>query len=164
MPAPFAYIADAQTQGIVSAGQAKVIIAAVDHLPESIAAEHGQWLEQTLVSEAARLNPISLRGFANVIIDALDPDGTERDDREEQRRRRLTLVSRPDGSGDLTGRLTAAATAALQLAFDSLAAPRPEADGLRDDRSPAQRRHERYSSSSWPPPGPSSCRRLVGCR
>jgi hypothetical protein len=54
----------------------------------------------------------------------------------------LHVIDQPDGTAKLTGRLTAHAAAALRAILGPLSAPAPAADGTRDERTAAQRRHD----------------------
>jgi hypothetical protein len=71
-----------------------------------------------------------------------DPDGTLPDTEERSRRREFTLHQRPDGSAYGQYEATAELAEYLQVAFDSLAAPKPEHDGMKDPRTAGQRRHD----------------------
>ena len=135
-------VAAAQRAGTISPAHAKVI----GELMHWLAAEHdrafGAELEQCLVEHAAQLDPLQLARAVTRLKARLDPDGPESRDRENQRRRGVTISPNPDGSSELRGHLTAATTAIWQAIFDSLAAPRPSTEHGRDDRSAAQRRHD----------------------
>lgn len=94
------------------------------------------------MEHAASLDPIGLGKAAQRLRETLDPDGAVPTDREHERRRDLRLRHNADGSGDIEGRLTPAATAAWQSVLDALASPRPADDGTADPRTPGQRRHD----------------------
>jgi hypothetical protein len=74
--------------------------------------------------------------------DALDPDAAAAVEADHERRRTLNLAQRRDGMFVLTGLLTPDCGALLRTMFDSLAAPVPAVDGIRDARTPGQRRHD----------------------
>jgi hypothetical protein len=83
-----------------------------------------------------------LRQWCVQAADRLNQDGTEPDDTVAQRQRGLHVIDQPDGTAKLTGRLTAHAAAALRAILGPLSAPAPAADGTRDERTAAQRRHD----------------------
>ena len=137
----FPLVTAAQTVGAISVEHALVVTDTLDALPHAIQAEHCGAVEQALVEQAHDFNPAVLRGLAHHLRDHLDPDGTL-SDVNDRRRRELTLTTRTDGSGHLTGELTAPATAVWSTILDSLAAPAPAADGQPDPRTGGQRRHD----------------------
>ena len=96
------------------------------------------------MEQAHDFHPATLRGLAQHLRDHLDPDGTLADEHDRRRLRELTLTTRSDGSGHLTGELTAGCTVTWQTILDALAAPKPAADGERDARTAAQRRHDAF--------------------
>jgi hypothetical protein len=83
-----------------------------------------------------------LRLIARRVADTLDPDGTLASDADRTRRRQLDVHQRPDGSATVRGELDAVCAEALLTVLDTLARPAPAADGQRDPRTPAQRRHD----------------------
>ena len=107
-------------------------------------AEHCDTVETTLTGQAGQFPPDTLRRLALHVRDHLDPDGTLTDERDHQRLRELTLALRADGSARLTGDLTPECAATWQTVLDSLSAPAPAADGTRDPRTAAQRRHDGF--------------------
>jgi hypothetical protein len=99
-----------------------------------------------LVEQARLFDARVLSGIARRLIDTLCPDGRLADEREQQRRRRLTCLPNGDGmyriNGDLDGE-----TAALALTvLHSLAAPKPTDAGGPDERSSGQRLHDAFRS------------------
>ncbi len=140
-PPLFPAVAAAQAAGDISIEHAKVITDAVDALPAAAQAEHAAAVEQRLVVEAQRFDPVQLATLARRISAHLDPDGVLTADADHQRRRSATLHANHDGSGELCAHLSPAALAVWQAVLDPLAAPAPTADGS-DLRSPAQRRHD----------------------
>jgi hypothetical protein len=83
----------------------------------------------------------------HAVSTALDQDGTYRDADLAERRREVTLRRREDGSGTVTGDLTAECGECLDTVLDTLAKPSPaadpdDADGGRDLRTPGQRHHD----------------------
>jgi hypothetical protein len=132
----------AQRAGTLSPAHAKVIRDLLGWLPAEHDREFGAALEQCLAEHAEHLDPLQLARAVTRLKARLDPDGPEPRDRENHRRRGVTICPNPDGSSELRGHLTPAATAVWQAIFDSLAAPRPSTEHGRDDRSAAQRRHD----------------------
>ena len=91
---------------------------------------------------ARRFGLDQFRLLARHLGDVLDPDGVLRDAKYRDRQRGLNIRQRPDGSvtGSFEG--TAEFGEALLSLLDKTAAPKPEADGTKDPRTPAQRRHD----------------------
>ncbi|WP_261569621.1 HNH endonuclease signature motif containing protein [Frankia gtarii] len=78
-------------------------------------------------------------GGGDAGADAGDDDG-EKPSPDPADIRRLTFTDTPTGTTLISGELDAEGAALLRTALDSLAAPRPAADGTPDRRSPARRR------------------------
>lgn len=135
-------LADAQRHGAVSAAQVSLIIKTLDAVPAQVSYEVVPAAEQFLVEHAQQLNPKPLGIVAARLLASIDPDGAEPRDEEFQRRRGLHLRTQPDGSSLPSGYLTPDCTAALQAVLDPLSRPVTSADGIGDDRNPAQRRHD----------------------
>jgi hypothetical protein len=142
LPPIFQATAEACATGTISTRHATVITETVCKLPDAIQAEMDRTIEAILLEHAHQLDPTQLRGFALRLRDAVDQDGTLVQERERQRRRQFTVTQRPDGSSSVHGELTAVATEALLTVLDTLARPAPSADGQRDPRNAAQRRHD----------------------
>jgi hypothetical protein len=138
----FPLVAAAQAAGAVSAAQARVITSTIDALPGDVEAQYGDGIQRFLLEHCADLNPNQLATAALRIAAYVNPTDPAENDRQQARRREVTLTPLQDGSGLLRGRLTAAALAVWQTIFDSLAAPAPAADGTRDPRTAGQRRHD----------------------
>jgi hypothetical protein len=143
-PAPpeFARTAAAQVAGAISAAHARQITKAITDLPSPVRDEKFDDLEEFLVDQSRQFSPDELAKITRHLTDVLDPDGTLRDSAYRHRQRDLTIRRRPDGSAHGTFELTAQAAEALLSILDATAAPRPSADGLKDERSPGQRRHD----------------------
>jgi hypothetical protein len=101
----------AQRAGRLSAAHAKVIRDLLAWLPAECDREFGSALEQCLVEHAEQLDPLHLARAVQRLKARLDPDGPEPRDRENHRRRGVTICPNPDGSSELRGHLTAATTA-----------------------------------------------------
>jgi hypothetical protein len=142
LPALFERVAAAQAGGVISIEHARLITATIDRLPYAVEAEHGREVEATLVEHAVNLDPAQLGVLARRVVDYLDPDGTLADDRDQQRARAATLNRNRDGSFDLRAHLSPQCGAAWLPVMDTLARPRPGADGAPDPRSAPQRMHD----------------------
>ena len=138
----FGRVAAAQAAGDISPRHAAVIVKTIDDLPDEVQADLGEQLETELVGFATRFDPTHLGLLARRMSDIYDPDGVLADDDRTERRRHLSLRVRADGSGRLEADLTAEGAERLQGIFDSLAAPQPERDGVKDPRTAGQRRHD----------------------
>ncbi|MEO9139061.1 MAG: DUF222 domain-containing protein, partial [Jatrophihabitans sp.] len=138
----FPLVAAAQARGSITARHAQVIVKTIDTLPDAVRDEHGESAEATLVDNAELFDPHTLSVIAEHLLAHLDPDGRYRDIDYRDKHRDLVIRQRADGSGSITGELTAECTERLLTVLDSTARPMPEADGLKDQRSPGQRRHD----------------------
>ena len=140
MPAEFAQVAAAQAEGAISPAHAGLVTRTIGKLPCDIRDERFDELEGFLVGQARQFAPPTLAMIARRLTETLAPDGKEPAYRD--RIRDLTVRQRPDGSSCGSFELTAHATEALLTVLDATAAPRPEADGVKDLRSAGQRRHD----------------------
>ncbi len=141
LPASHPVVAAGQASGDVSARQARVITSMLDTLPVAVC-EQVPEVEARLVGFCGSFDPCGLQKLADHERDWLDPDSGYRDVDRRRRDRDLRFTARPDGScrGSFEG--TAELGEFLQVAFDSLGAPKPAADGMLDPRSAGQRRHD----------------------
>jgi hypothetical protein len=135
-------VAAAQSAGVISPAHARVVVGCVGKLPDAVQDEHGQAAEAFLVEQAAIFDPDTLANVAQRLSDTLNPDGKFDDVEDRERRRDLRAHQRRDGSGSITGELTAETMEHLLSAFDTLARPKPASDGMKDPRTPGQRRHD----------------------
>jgi hypothetical protein len=142
LPPRFAQVAAAQAAGVVCVAQARVITDTIDTLPDPVRAEHGQWLQQSLVEQAHSVSPVQLAQVARAMAYALDQDGVLVEEHERHRRRGLRITRRTDGSARLHGDLTALCAEALLSTLEPLAAPAPAQDGAKDPRTCGQRLHD----------------------
>src|SRR4051812_31593053 len=140
--------ADAVARGAVSAAQVEVIVDCLERIPPAAPAAAGPVAERLLVEAARHEHPRLLRRTAAELLARLDPDGLEPVEDRAERRRSFTLVRKPDGTSSPRGSWTAELTALWEAILDSLAAPQPSEDGLPDDRSPAQRRHDAMADAA----------------
>jgi hypothetical protein len=148
--------AAAQAEGVLSPAQLRVITDVIDKIPSAVRAEWAESVETSMVTHAAEHDPVTLAKIGRRLIELLDPDGTLSDDADRARRRELTLLIHPDGTGTLRGATDAHLTELLAVVFDSLASPKhphtaaadttavADADpaSSSDTRTPAQRRHD----------------------
>jgi Domain of unknown function (DUF222)/HNH endonuclease len=118
--------------GQVSYQHAAVLADAARDLPPSTVAQ----AEPVLVHAARRLDPGRLRQLACHLRELVDPDGTDRHQRQRLERRGLWLAATFDGMVCVDGLLDAEAGEAVQAALAPLARP----TGPDDARSAAQRR------------------------
>jgi hypothetical protein len=142
LPPAYPAVAAAQAAGEISAQQARVIVDAVEKLPDAVRPQHATQVEDDLVRYAHQFDAHLLAQLGRRIHAHLDPDGTLPDVDERHRRRDLALQVRPDGSSHGEFDATAELTELLLTHFDALAAPQPERDGVKDPRTPGQRRHD----------------------
>jgi Domain of unknown function (DUF222)/HNH endonuclease len=145
----FPAVADALAAGDINPAHARVIVTTMDAIPaevEHAALGRGQALaehvEQTLVAQARRLDPRQLGQVGTRLLACLDPDGAPPRDEELQRRRRLDLHTRADGTGLLHGELSPETAAVWTTVLDALSRPIPESDTMPDPRTAGQRRHD----------------------
>jgi hypothetical protein len=154
-------VAEAVRAGEISAAHVSVISRCLDDIPGVIAAEACPVAEQLLVEAARHQHPRQLAKTAQLLLARLDPDGVAPREDEIERKRGFTLRKRADGSSEPSGRFTAELTALVETVLDALAAPVPADEGMPDDRTAAQRRHDGLveamarllRSNSLPPAG-----------
>jgi hypothetical protein len=143
-PLPPAYpaVAAAQAEGLISERHARVVVDTVEKLPDAVRHEHAGQVEAELVGHAQSFDPQQLGKLAARVTAWLDPDGALKDVAYREKMRELSTHQRPDGSGTVSGELSAEAMELLLLHFDALAKPKPEVGGIKDPRSAGQRRHD----------------------
>jgi len=141
---------EAMTDGAVSLDQARVIVRYVGELAKEVAAPLVARGEADMIGFCAQLDPVLLAVFGRRLAELVDPEGTQdRDkadavDREAKsataRTATLTAFSDKPG-GILRAVLDAEGYATVAAWLDAAAAPPPpDPDGIRDPRSPGQRR------------------------
>lgn len=135
-------VAAAQSEGAISAHHAKVIVDTVEALPDPVRKEYEDQVEADLVGLARQFDPAGVAKAARHVRAILDPDGSLEDIDYRRRRRHFDLHRRADGSGYGSFELDPECAEHLQTVFDTLAAPRPAADGTPDRRTAGQRRHD----------------------
>lgn len=132
MPATGAALA----AGEISEQHAVVVAKAMAKLPTTLAPEAAAEAERQLATYARQFDPAALAKLADCLVDALLPDTLEDDEEDAVNKRELRFS---DLTGRLSGRLDPEGLALVRAMLDPLAAPRPTADGEKDDRSPARR-------------------------
>lgn len=142
LPSLLPEVEAAVSAGEISSAHVAVITKCIESIPAAIASTARPVAEALLVEAARYEHPGLLARTAQALLARLDPDGTEPRDRDVERRRDVSLHDAGDGSGILTGRLTPELKAALHAVVDTLSAPVPAEDGVPDDRTPGQRRHD----------------------
>jgi hypothetical protein len=135
-------VAAAQANGSVAEAAARVITGLIDRLPDAVRCEKDVQVEEFLVKQAQILDLDALKLIARRVELTLDPDGKLKDTDYRRRHRDLRFTVRPDGSsrGEFEG--TAEFTEWLRTVLDTMARPRPEANGVKDTRTAGQRRHD----------------------
>lgn len=140
-------VSDALWSGNLTVDQARVIGHALTELPPDTSTDHRALAEQILVDSAADHDPATLTRLGHRILEAVDPDTADRHlatilEREARQAERLRSATRhSDGHGNVYYKLRVplAEDACLWPVLDTLAAPLPTTDGIRDDRAPCQR-------------------------
>ncbi len=128
--------------GELGAAQVGEILNAMKALPAPLPAERRADCETFLVDQGSRHDPVTLRRIADRLLDTLDPDGDLDPDSDPADKAELHfgVRNRRTGLTPISGKLDDLGTATIQKAIDALAAPTPEADGIKDTRSAATRR------------------------
>jgi hypothetical protein len=136
----FTDTAAALAAGEIAYEQAKAIVDTVTALPKKSDAEDKTKAEAYLLANASVLNAKDLRGLGRLIDAVIDPDGTP--DREEaaRSRRGADIRDNRNGTQTLTWTDVDENIAMAKAAIESLSAPIPGEDGVRDPRSASQRR------------------------
>jgi hypothetical protein len=140
-------LAAARADGAVSAKQAEVVIRCLGKLRAgSLAVDELTKAEAFLVEQAELFDAVTLSGIAQRLLDTLFPDGTLADEQWQQRHRFLSCVPNGEGMHRLTADLDSETAALAVAVLHSLAAPKPAADGDRDERTAGQRMHDAFRS------------------
>ena len=132
LPPEFPITAAAQAEGAISVEHARVVTGTIKALPAALRDEQFDEIEAELVDYARRFNLDQFRLLARHLGDVLDPDGSLRDAKYRERQRALNVRQRPDGSVSGSFEGTAEFGEALLAILDKCAAPKPEADGVKD--------------------------------
>ncbi|ACV77026.1 HNH endonuclease signature motif containing protein [Nakamurella multipartita] len=126
--------------GVLGAEQVSIVVKTMSRIPTDIAPDILEQAETTLVGHAHDMDPTDLSRVAGKLIDTLDPDG-DFEPRDPADRAELALGSRDARTGltGIKGRLDDLTVAAFIAATDAYARPRPETDGVKDQRSAGTR-------------------------
>jgi hypothetical protein len=135
-------VSAAHRDGDLCVEQVRVITHCLDRIPTAAGAAVLVEAERFLVDQAGHVDARTLAAIAHRLLATLDPDGTAPREDEAQRRREFSIARRTNGTFVLRGELTAEFVATWNPILDTLAAPIPSEDGLGDDRTAAQRRHD----------------------
>ena len=133
--------------GTVAAEQTSIVVKTMDRIPTGTNIDVREQAEHTLIGHAQDMDPTHLSRVAEKLLDTLDPDGAFQPPNPADRTE-LTLGPRDTRTGltRITGRLDDLTVAAFSAATDPHAAPRPEVDGIKDQRSAATRLAQAFST------------------
>jgi hypothetical protein len=136
----FTATAAALAAGGLAYEQARAIVDTVNGLPRKASGDERERAEAYLLGLADVLNAKDLRGIGKLMDAVIDPDGTP--DREEAARskRGADMRDNHNGTQTLTWTDVDENMALAKAAIESLSAPVPGQDGVRDPRSASQRR------------------------
>ncbi|RKT84810.1 HNH endonuclease signature motif containing protein [Saccharopolyspora antimicrobica] len=125
-------------EGVIGLEHARVISRCVSRLPEHAQHRAGE-VERLLVENACRQCPRDLAKLADRVRYMLDADGAVADEQAQFESRELHYATARDGMLVIKARLDRETGAKFVTALRPLAAPRPEADGVKDPRTVGQR-------------------------
>lgn len=141
-------LAAAVSAGAVGEDHIRAVCAAVDTLPASVSPADAADAERRLVQHSAKVDAAVVTQLGRRIADYLNPDGLF-NDVDRARRRGLHLGPQgPDGMSRLSGLLDPEARAYFEAVEAAVRPGRHQPDsaggepGARDERTPAQRRHD----------------------
>ncbi len=134
----------AMAAGTISIDHARIISAAVHdktitHLDPAVLDE----AEEVLVDCAAQMEPATLSRAAQKVVETLNPDGmldNERYDPAAHAELHIGPRDRRTGLTSIAGKLDDLGAETLRRAIDTLSAPRPEQNGVKDPRPASTRR------------------------
>ena len=140
LPARLAATAEVFTAGATTLRHVEVVASVLaTAAAERLSPEVWAGAEAQLAERATEYTPSELRTWGTGLVDALDQDGAEPDDRPPAQVNELRLTRRPNGGGRLTGHFDDAAMFDAIAAVIDVKAKPLTAD---DDRSAAQRQAE----------------------
>lgn len=131
--------AEALGSGDVTIDHGRVIVDGIAKLPPSVGPEQRTEVDALLAEQARVLSPRQLRTLAAHLRYELDQDGALADEQHQLDHREFHLITAEDGSTVVRGRLDRETGAKFRAALEPLAAPSPQAEGVRDPRSWARR-------------------------
>jgi hypothetical protein len=140
IPPQLPELGQAMRGGDLGAEQTAIVVKTMSRIPTDIPAEIREQAEATLVGHARTMDPKHLGRVAEKLISTLDPDG-DFEPKDPADRAELTLGVRDARTGltSIKGRLDDHSVAVFTAATDAHAKPRPETDGIKDQRSAATR-------------------------
>jgi hypothetical protein len=140
IPPQLPELGHALAAGELGAEQTSIVVKTMRRIPADIPPEIREQAEHTLVEHARTMDPIHLGTTAQKLLDTLDPDG-DYEPNDPADRAELALGARDARTGltPIRGRLDDQTVAAFIAATDPLAKPRPETDGIKDQRPAATR-------------------------
>jgi hypothetical protein len=127
--------AKAVRAGTLSEEHLGVLRGLLRQLPDAVPTQVRGEVEERLVAEAHRFDPVQLAKLATRIRAHLDPDGILRSEQDNADRMELSFVNDVDGMVLVRGRLSAEAAAIVRSALSPLEKPQPK-----DPRSAGKRR------------------------
>ncbi len=134
-------LADATDHGRLGAEHIKTIVETMAKIPPATQAAARDACEKALVDIAVDCDPNFLERAAQRILERADPDG-DLDDTTPAAKMGLDFGGRNIRTGltPIKGHLDDHGVEVVKKAIDALSAPRPESDGTKDTRTPANRR------------------------
>ena len=140
IPPQLPALGDALRAGTLGAEHTAIIVKTMSRIPADTPVQIREHAETTLVGHAQQMDPRHLGLVAEKLINTLDPDG-DYDPRDPADRAELALGSRDTRTGltAIRGKLDDHAVAVFIAATDPHAKPRPETDGVKDQRSASTR-------------------------
>ncbi|HWJ82294.1 MAG TPA: DUF222 domain-containing protein [Nocardioides sp.] len=128
----WARVAAGMTDGTLSPAQAKVVVEALDALPDDLDPDIMTKAETQLVTWCTQFKPHELRLLGKRILTYLDPDAADAEDarrlqHEEQNARdkmRLTFKPQGDGTTRISGLLPDSSAARLRTYLEAFTSPR----------------------------------------
>ena len=144
LPPALPETAGAMRNGEITLAHAGTIVDGVAAMPPGVDATERHAADALLARQARELPPHELRSAGEHLRYLLDQDGALRTEEYQVEHRELRIATGRDGMTVLNGRLDRESGAELRAALQPLAAPRREADGVPDTRSPAKRNADAF--------------------
>ncbi len=131
------HVGAALSEGRVHLDQARVVVKALEALPDEVTSEVRQLAEQRLVEHAEDFGPTELARLGRRILDVIAPEvgdeqerqALERAERKAECVTRLDLRRRGDGSTDISATVPDAVAARLTTYLEAFTSPR-QGDGV----------------------------------
>ncbi|MDA3627044.1 DUF222 domain-containing protein [Saccharopolyspora sp. WRP15-2] len=136
---------EALAKGALDLKHASIISRCVGALPEHARHRAGE-VEKLLVNNASRMCPRDLAKLADHVKHTLDGSGAAKDEQAQHESRELHYATALDGMLVIKARLDKETGAKFVEAIRPLSAPRPETNGEKDPRTPAQRNADGLSA------------------